>query len=74
MSDRPAELFSVRGAARWLSLRGVRVHENTIRNWVKTARIPSQRRPGGVLIARGDLEHIVQCPICSHREEGYTQV
>jgi hypothetical protein len=68
VTDRPNELFSVRGAAIWLQRNGVQVHENTVRHWVKTDKLPVERRPkGGVLIAVGVLEHIVHCPLCSHR-------
>lgn len=68
MNERPRELFSVRGAAIWLQQHGVSVHENTVRHWVKTQRIPVQPRPKrGVLIAVQHLEHIVACPLCSHR-------
>lgn len=61
------ELFSVRAAAHWLQAHGVKVHENTVRHWTKTGRITTIPRPGGVLIAKVELQHIAACPFCGSR-------
>lgn len=68
MTERPGELFSVRGAAIWLQQHGVVAHENTVRHWVKREWLPVRKRPGGgVLVHIADLEHIRQCPLCARR-------
>ena len=62
-----SELFSVSGASRWLRAHGVDVHENTVRYWVTTGRLPVLRRRREALIAIEDLRHIASCPFCRSR-------
>lgn len=76
MTPDSGRVVSVSSAVRWLAVRGVAVHENTVRHWIRRGHLTPQRREPGatrrgrraeILIPLESLERIVACPCCSHR-------
>jgi len=60
--------LTLAASVRWLHLRGVNVHPNTVRYWMVQQQVPvvlTARKERAIPLSA--LKHIAECPLCVSR-------